>query len=129
MTEPQIVHPADILQKAQSAQAVNRLADTIGRQIDPGGTPYAKMRLGYVTAFDPATWTCTAVIGDLLTPITGIAVLAEVMPAVQGAAMFAQTGGKSTTQYILIGSLPKDSGTPTYGKTWRIRKPAEQSVL
>lgn len=129
MTDPTIVRPKDILQKAQSAQAVNKLADTIGRQIEPGGTPYAKMRLGYVTAFDPVTWTCTALIGDLLTPVSGIAVLAEVMPAVEGAAMFAQTGGKSTTQYILIGTLPKDSGTPTYGRTWRVRKPAEQSVL
>lgn len=127
--EPQEVRPADILQQTQTSQAVNRLAETLGRQIDPGGTPYAKMRLGYVTAFDPATWTCTATISDLLTPIPGIAVLADVLPTIESAAIFAQTGGSSTTQYILIGMLPKDAGTPTYGKTWRIRKPAEQAVL
>lgn len=129
MTEPQEVRPTDILQKAQTSQAVSRLADVIGRQIDPGGTPYAKMRLGYVTAFDPVTWTCTALIGDLLTPISGIAVLGNVLPPIEAAALFAQTGGKSTTEYTLIGSLAKDAGTPTYGQTWRIRKAADQSVL
>lgn len=127
--EPQEIRPADILQRTQAGVAVSRLAETIGRQIDPGGTPYAKMRLGYVTAFDPTTWTCTALIGDLLTPVSGIAVLADVLPAVEAAAMFAQTGGNSTTEYILIGMLPKDAGTPTYGKTWRIRKPSDQGVL
>jgi hypothetical protein len=127
--EPQEIRPADILQRSQTSLSVSRLAETIGRQVEPGGTPYAKVRLGYVTAFDPATWTCTALIGDLLTPVPGIAVLADVLPAIESAAMFAQTGGSSTTEYILIGMLPKDAGTATYGKTWRIRKSADQGVL
>jgi hypothetical protein len=127
--EPQEVRPADILQKAQTTLSVSRLAETIGRQIDPGGTAYAKMRLGYVTAFDPATWTCTALIGDLLTPIPNVPVLAGVLPAIEAPGLFAQTGGSSTTEYTLMGTLPKDPGTPTYGQMWRIRKSADQGVL
>lgn len=128
MTEPKVVHPADILQNAKTSIATSRLADTLRRQSDPGGTPYAKMRLGYVNAFNPATWTVTALIGDLLTPIPNIPVLGNVLPAVQAAGLFAQTGGGSTTEYTLVGMLPKDAGTPTYGQVWRIRKPAVETI-
>lgn len=128
MTEPNIVQPAELLQRAQASTSVSRLAETIGRQIDPGGTPYAKMRLGYVTAFDSATWTCTALIGDLLTPIPNIPVLGNVLPAIEAAGLFAQTGGDRTTEYTLVGMLPKDPGTPTYGQVWRIRKPSAETI-
>lgn len=131
MTEPtpKIVRPDQILRKAQSAVLTNQLAGAIQRRITPPGTPAAKVRLGYVQAFDPLTWTCTALIGDLLTSIPNIAVLGHLYPPIESAAMFLQTGGDSTTEYILIGTMSKDSGTPTYGQTFRIRKTADQGVL
>lgn len=130
MTEPQgnIVQPALILQQAQGKIATNQLAGAIQRQIIPPGTSPAKVRLGYVQAFDPATWTCTALIGDLLTPIPNIAVLGEVYPAIESAAIFLQTGGERTTEYICVGTLPKDPGTPTYGRTWNLRTAADQTM-
>lgn len=127
--EPNLVRPADILQSAKASASVGRVAEIIGRQIDPGGTPYGKVRLGYVQTFDPATWTCTALIGDLLTVLPGIPVLGHICPANESAAMFLQTSVGGKTEYLLIGTMPKDPGTPTYGQTWRIRKTAEESVL
>lgn len=127
MTED-VVRSAQILQQAQSGAATSRLAEIIKRQARPLGTPYAKVRLGYITAFDPATWTCTALIGDLLTVIPNIPVLGNVLPSIEATGMFAQTGGDSTTEYTLLGMLPKDPGTPTYGQSWRIRKTADQAV-
>jgi hypothetical protein len=126
--EIRVVHPQDVLRSLEASRATNRLADTLSRQASPGGTPYSKTRLGYVTAFDPSTWTVTALIGDLLTPIPGIAALGEVLPAVEAPGMFLQTGGDGTTEYTLIGMLPKDSGTPTYGQTWRLRTQADQTI-
>jgi len=128
MTEPQLVDPARILAQARANIAASGLADAIQRQVSPPGTPPAKMRLGYVQSFDPTTWTCTAFIGDLLTPIPNIPVLGNVLPASESSAIFLQTGGESTTQYVLVGTMSKDAGTPTYGQTWRIRKTADQIV-
>jgi hypothetical protein len=128
VTEPKVVHPSAILSNAKALVDTTRLADTLSRQIDPGGTPDAKIRLGYVTSFDPSTWTVTATIGDPLTPIPNVPVLAHVLPAIEAPALFAQTGGNSTTEYALMGMLPKDPGTPTYGQTWRVRKTAQQSI-
>lgn len=123
-----VVQPGLLLQQAKAGGLTKRLAEIIKSQGTPAATPYAKMRLGYVMSFDPAAWTVTAVIGDLLTTIPNIPVLGGVLPAIEAPGMFMQTGGDRTTEYTLIGTLPKDPSTPTYGQMWRIRKTANQSV-
>lgn len=126
MTEPMIVRPEAVLQQVRTGASVKRVAEVMQRLVDPGGTPYGKVRLGYVQAFDPATWTCTALVSDLLTPIPNIAVLGDHYPPVESPGIFLQTGGQGTTEYILIGTLPKDPGTSTYGQMFRVRKTADE---
>lgn len=116
--DTRIVKPAEILAKAQAQSTTNQLAKKLLLQSDPPGTPAAKTRLGYVVAFDAATWTCTALIGDQLTQVPEIPVLAGVVPVIECAGMFQQVGD----QYTLFGMLNKGPGQV------RIRKAADQTI-
>lgn len=120
-----IVKPSEILNNLQADRQVGLLSDKLKAQIQPAGTPDAKLRLGYVAAFDPATWTVTALIGDQLTSIPNIPVLQGVLPLVEQAGMFAQVSRDATTEYTLIGMLGQGSKG---GGAWRIRKSADQAV-
>lgn len=120
-----IVKPSEVLSKLAVESQTAGLSGKLQRIIAPEGTPDAKVRLGYVMSFDPATWTVTAMIGDALTQISGIPALAGFQPMVEQAGMFLQTGGDGTTQYTLIGMLGQGS---TGGGAVRIRKSADQSV-
>lgn len=122
MSGPKIVKPAEILAGVQAGTTRSRLAGKLLRRIEPAGTPTAKVRLGFVVAFDATTWTVTALIGDQLTQVSGIPVLAGVVPVIECAGQFVQVGGDSTTEYTLLGMLGKGPGII------RIRKPADQSV-
>jgi hypothetical protein len=117
--EPKEVRPAEILAAAQTNASIRGLSQKILQQTGPDGTPFAKGRLGFVVAFDTATWTCTALIGDQLTQVPGIPVLADVVPAVECAGQFLQIGD----QYTLIGMLAKGPAAV------RIRKTANQSIF
>lgn len=116
---PKEVRPAEILASAQAAASVRGLSQKILQKTDPDGTPDAKLRMGFVVAFDAATWTCTALIGDQLTQVPGIPILADVMPAVECAGHFLQVGN----EYTLIGMLAKGPAS------FRIRKTANQSIF
>lgn len=120
-----IVKPSEVLSKLAVESQTAGLSGKLQRIIAPEGTPDAKVRLGYVMSFDPATWTVTAMIGDALTQITGIPALAGFQPMVEQAGMFLQTGGDGTTQYTLIGMLGQGS---TGGGAVRVRKSADQST-
>lgn len=120
-----IVKPSEVLSKLTVESQTAGLSGKLQRTIAPEGTPDAKVRLGYVVAFDPQTWTVTAMIGDQLTEIQSIQVLGHVQPMVDQAGMFVQTGGDGTTQYTMIGVLTQGS---TGGTMWRIRKSADQNV-
>jgi hypothetical protein len=117
--EPREVRPAEILAAAQATASVRGLSQKILQKTDPDGTPAAKVRLGLVVAVDTATWTCTALIGDQLTQVPGIPVLAGVVPVVECAGQFVQVGD----QYTLIGMLAKGPAAV------RIRKTANQSIF
>lgn len=120
-----IVKPSDILSSLTADAQTVGLSDKLNGLITPDGTQFAKVRLGYVTAFDPQTWTVTAVIGDQVTSIPNIQVLGHVQPLISQAAMFVQTGSDRTTQYTMIGVLTQGS---TGGTMWRLRKTADQNV-
>lgn len=120
-----IVKPSDILSKLSVEAQTSALSNKLQGIALPTGTPDAKLRVGYVTAFDPMTWTCSAMIGDQLTEIPSIQVLGHVQPMVDQAGLFVQAGGDKSTQYTMIGVLTQGS---TGGASWRIRKPADQSV-
>lgn len=120
-----IVKPSDILSKLSVDAQTAGLSNKLQGLVTPPGTPDAKMRIGYVTAFDPMTWTCSAVIGDQLTEIPSIQVLGHVQPMVEQAGLFVQTGGDRSSQYTMVGVLTQGS---TGGATWRIRKSADQNV-
>jgi hypothetical protein len=120
-----IVKPSEVLSKLTIEAQTAGLSGKLQRTITPAGTPDAKLRLGYVMAFDPATWTVTAMIGDQLTQITGIPALAGFQPMIEQAGMFMQTGGDGTSQYTLIGMLGQGS---TGGGAVRVRKSADQST-
>lgn len=120
-----IVKPAEILLKLAVESQTAGLSDKLKGIITPAGTPPAKVRVGYVVALDPATWTVSAMVGDAVTQIDGIPALAGFQPMVGQAGMFLQTGGDGTTQYTLIGMLGQGS---TGGGAVRIRKSADQAV-
>lgn len=120
-----LVEPSKILEGLKTNQQIGQLSEKLREQADPGGTPYAKVRVGYIATFDPVTWTCSAMIGDTLTEITGIQVLMHVQPMVEQTGVFVQTGGQGTTQYTLIGMLSQGS---TGGGSVRVRKSADQAV-
>jgi hypothetical protein len=120
-----IVKPSEILSKLAVEAQTAGLSNKLQRLTAPAGTPDAKVRVGYVMAFDPATWTVTAMVGDSITQITGIPALAGFQPMIQQAGLFLQAGGDGTTQYTLIGMLGQGS---TGGGAVRVRKAADQSV-
>lgn len=120
-----IVRPSDILSKLSVEAQTSALSNKLQGIALPTGTPDAKLRVGYVTAFDPMTWTCSAMIGDQLTEIPSIQVLGHVQPMIDQAGLFVQAGGDKSTQYTMVGVLTQGS---TGGASWRIRKSADQAV-
>lgn len=78
--------------------------------LDPGGVPFAKIRLGYIQSYDAATHTVTANIGDLLTAVPSIPVLKHVLPVAAQPGMFAEVSKGGTTQYTLLGMLGSGNG-------------------
>jgi hypothetical protein len=120
--DPRLVKPAEILARMQGSTSIGKLASKIQRGIEPPGTPDGKFRLGFVVSFDPTTWTVTALIGDQLTQVPNIPVLAGVVPVAECAAYFGQVSGGSTTEYTLLGMLPKGPSSV------RIRKTADQNI-
>lgn len=120
-----IVKPQQVLANLQRDAQLLKLSNKLQTFKDPGGTPDAKIRLGYVSAFDPQTWTVTAQIGDQVTAIPNIQVLGHVVPMIGQAGMFAQTGGDKTSQYTMIGVLTQGN---TGGTSVRVRKAADQTV-
>ena len=125
MTEPTIVDPSQILQKARTSGVNTRLAGALQRTSEPDGTPPAKLRLGYVQSYDPQSHTVSALIGDLLTPIPGIPVPLGVSPMAEQAGLFSQVSMGGTSLYTLLGMLSGGSLGPGIV---RIRKPADQAV-
>ena len=94
----------------------------VGRT-DPAGTPFSKVRLGYVVAIDATTWTCTAQIGDQVATVPGIPILAGVQPVLSWAGQFLEvSAGGGKTEYTLIGMLMQAPGTV------RLRKTSAQTV-
>lgn len=120
-----IVKPSEVLSALTVESQTAGLSDKLKRIVTPPGTPDAKVRVGYVSTFDPATWTVTAFIGDSVTPIASVPVLAGFQPIEEQPGMFLQTGGDGTSQYTLIGMIGIGS---TGGGTVRIRKSADQTI-
>lgn len=120
--DPRTVDPAALLAGVRTGADVSKVSQKLLSKIDPPGTPYAKVRLGYVTGYDPLTHTCTAKIGDQTVSISGIPVLAGVQPVLNASGHFVQVSNEKTTEYTLIGMLMKSPATI------RIRKPAIQSI-
>lgn len=120
-----VIKPAEILSNLHVDRQIGKLSDKLKGEIQPSGTPDAKFRLGYVAAFDPVTWTVTAMIGDQMTSIPKIPVLQGVLPLVEQSGLFAQVSRDATTEYTLVGMLGQGS---TGGGAVRIRKSADQSV-
>lgn len=125
-----VVSPSQILANARATSAVKRVADVIGRQIESDGVPAAKVRLGYVNTYYPATHTVDAIIGDLVTTIPNVPVLQGVLPITGQAALFAQVTRNGQTEYTLLGPL---GGSVTSGNAGpgivRIRKTTDQGIL
>lgn len=120
-----MVKPQQVLANLVQGAQIDKLSGKLNRMAIPGGTPDAKVRLGYVTAFDPQTWTVTAMIGDQLTSIPNIQVLGHVQPMIEQAGLFVQTGGDRTSQYTMIGVLGQGS---TGGTSVRVRKVLDQAI-
>jgi hypothetical protein len=120
-----MVEPQRVLANLQQSVQLSKLSSKLQTFKDPGGTPDAKIRLGYVSAFDPQTWTVTAQIGDQVTAIPNIQVLGHVQPMIGQAGMFIQTGGDKTSQYTMIGVLTQGN---TGGTVARVRKTADQTT-
>jgi hypothetical protein len=120
-----MVEPQRVLANLQQGVQLSKLSSKLQTFKDSGGTAPARARLGYVSAFDPQTWTVTAQIGDQVTAIPNIQVLGHVVPMVGQVGMFIQTGGDKTSQYTMIGVLTQGN---TGGTTWRVRKSADQTV-
>lgn len=100
-----IVQPKAILAAARSDMALRAMAEKLLSPITPTGTPFAKTRIGFVSAVDVPSWTCTAYFTDLTTPIPGIPILDEVVARPNTLAAFTQVGN----QYTLIGMLSRKS--------------------
>lgn len=100
----QVVNPAQLLAAAKTDISLRNMAAKL-QPPNPMGTPYAKIRIGFLSAIDIATWTCTAYFSDLLTPIPGIPILDGVAAHPDGLAMFAQVAN----EYTLIGLLGHSS--------------------
>lgn len=126
-TPPEQVNPARLLQDVRGRAQISRVAKNLSRRIDPPGTPFAKTRIGYVTAFDPQTWTVSATIGDQLTTITGIPAVSNIQPIIDAAGLFTEVSREGTTQYTLIGMLVRE-GADRGGACVRVRKTANQGV-
>lgn len=120
-----VVKPSEILSKLTVEAQTAGLTGKLQAITSPGGTPDAKVRMGYVSAFDPQTWTVTANIGDQVTSIAGIPALVGFQPIVGQVGIFLQTGGDGTTQYTLAGMLTQGA---TGGAAVRVRKVNDQTI-
>lgn len=100
----QVVKPALLLAAAKTDISLRNMASKL-QPPNPTGTPTAKIRIGFLSAIDVATWTCTAYFSDLLTPIPGIPMLDGVQARPDGLAMFTQVAN----EYTLIGLLGRAS--------------------
>lgn len=120
--DPRTVDPAALLAGVRTDTNLAKFSQKLLGKVEPSGTPYSKTRLGFVTAFDPQTWTCTAKIGDQNTTIANIPILAGVIPIPNAAGQFVEISGSKTTQYTLTGML---LGGPS---SVRIRKPVGEGV-
>lgn len=98
-----IVSPAAILAGARNDSAIRHLAEKIQRPNTDTGTPFAKTRIGFISAVDYTTWTCTAYFTDLTSPIPGIPMIGEVAAVASAQGVFTQVGN----QYTLIGILTR----------------------
>lgn len=98
-----IVSPAAILAGARNDSAIRQLAEKIQRPNTDTGTPFAKTRIGFISAVDYTTWTCTAYFTDLTSPIPGIPMIGEVAAVASAQGVFTQVGN----QYTLIGILTR----------------------
>jgi len=117
-----VVRSAELLAGVRADTGLQRFAQKLLTKTDPPGTPYSKVRLGFVTGYDPATHTCTAKIGDQTVSVSGIPILAGATPVLNAAGQFLQVSSERTTQYTLIGMLLQAPGS------FRIRKTADQVV-
>lgn len=121
--EPKVVQPAVILAKARSEAALRGVADKLILPTKDIGTPYAKMRLGWVTTVNLDNWTCTAYVGDQGTPLPNLPIAANARPVQNGMGAFMQVGD----EYTLTGMLMRDQvGGPSLGGAdHRVRKPTD----
>lgn len=119
--EPKVVQPAVILAKARSDAALRGVADKLILPTKDIGTPYAKMRLGWVTTVNLDNWTCSAYVGDQGTPLPNLPIAANARPVQNGMGAFLQVGD----EYTLMGMLMRDQvGGPSLGGAdHRVRKP------
>lgn len=121
LVEPKMVQPALILAKARSDAALRGVADKLILPAKDIGTPYTKMRLGWVTLVNLDNWTCTAYIGDQGTSLPNLQMAANSRPVQNAMGVFLQVGD----EYTLMGMLMRDTvGGPSLGGAdHRVRKP------